>query len=183
MTNSDLIRRWQLGERSAFDDLMVQWQPAIQRFLMRMVGCAQTAEDLSQEVFLKAFQATDTYRDRTRFSSWLYKIAANVACDCTRARIKRPQAIDTTKIQIETSPSCDLEQNELVAGVRAGLASLGEEQRLALILRHYEQLSFEEIARITETPASTVKSRFSSALRQLESELRRRGIAQEDTKE
>ena len=180
MHDSDLIRRWQLGERSAFDELMLAWQPAIQRFLMRMVGCAQTAEDLSQEVFLKAFQASDSYRERSKFSSWLYRIAANVACDRKRTKHKAPVMIDTIEHAIESKDRNDLDQREIVMAVRASLGSLAEEHRLVLVLRHYEQVSFEEISRITNTPSSTLKSRFSTALRQLASELRRRGIVPED---
>jgi RNA polymerase sigma-70 factor (ECF subfamily) len=166
--DEDLIRRWQAGDARAFEDLVRCWQDPVGRFLARLVGRSDLVSDLSQEVFLRLYQAGPRYRERGTFSSWLYRVALNVARDAGRRRRLAPEALrnhDPPTNGVAVDQHC--EQQELADTVAQALAELPEPLREVLVLRHYEQMNFEEIARLLHTPASTLKSRFAAALQRL----------------
>jgi RNA polymerase sigma-70 factor, ECF subfamily len=179
--DADLIARWHRGEPGAFEDLVRRWQEPVSRFLVRWVGEVETARDLCQEVFLRVHQAAPRYRENGAFTSWIYRIALNVVRDAARRSRKAPEIL--TAENGTASPGADsvFETKELAGIVRTAIAALPEPLRLVLVLRHYEQLSFEEIARLTQTPASTLKSRFAVALQKLRIRLEQQGWGPEDT--
>src|SRR5687767_1627656 len=82
--DAELVERWRRGERAAFEALVRRWQQPIGRFLFRLTGRAETAGDLCQEVFLRAWHAGPRYREAGAFSAWLYRIALNAARDAAR---------------------------------------------------------------------------------------------------
>jgi RNA polymerase sigma-70 factor (ECF subfamily) len=123
-------------------------------------------------VFLRAFQAGTRYQERGSFSAWLYRIALNVARDTNRRRSYPSLSLENGEPVATTPPPdaiCVL--RETTQQVTAAVAELPEPLRLVLVLRHYEEMSFEEIARLTATPASTLKSRFAAALNHLRGRL------------
>lgn len=164
---------WRNGSPAAFELLLRRWQQPVARFLFHLLGRHEPIADLCQEVFLRVYEHRGRYRETGAFSSWLYRIALNVARDVQRRRRKDP--IGLAEIEIaDTRPSPDAicEQAERGRLIGDTIAELPEAQRIVLILRHYEERSFEEIARLLGAPASTVKSRFSAALRRLRERLR-----------
>jgi RNA polymerase sigma-70 factor, ECF subfamily len=173
--DAELIERWQNGDPAAFELLVRRWQQPMGRFLRRLTGEGDLTPDLCQEVFLRAYRAGPRYRQNGAFSTWLYRIAINVARDA--ARRKRPQTSLRGAEVTDSSPSAEAacERLELKELVVQALAELPEELRLVLVLRHYEQMSFEDIARLTGSPASTLKSRFAAALNRLRVRLEQLG--------
>lgn len=170
--DADLIHRWQHGDAAAFEALVRRWQQPIGRFLFRLVGREEEASDLCQEVFLRVFLAGPRYRPRAAFSTWLYRIALNVARDAARRARRNPVALFDREVQDNTSSAeVVCQRQELTNIVARAVAELSEPLRSVLVLHHYEQMNFEEIARLTATPASTLKSRFAAALHRLRQRL------------
>jgi RNA polymerase sigma-70 factor (ECF subfamily) len=178
-TDAELMRRWREGDAVAFEAIVRRWEATVGRLLARLAG-PDAAADLSQEVFLRVYHAGPRYREEAAFSTWLYRIALNVARDAARRR--RPPAAPLGNHepldQAEAADAvCRREAAELVA---RALAELPEPLREVLVLRHHEGMNFEQIARLTGTPASTLKSRFAAALDRLRVRLRQMGWDPED---
>lgn len=170
--DAELMHRWQTGDELAFEQLVVRWQPPVTRMLGRLVHPPEAVADLSQEVFLRVYQARSQYAENGAFSSWLYKIALNLAREHVRRRRPVLSLAGHDPLATDTDPSSAFVQRETADVVRQALSGLPALQREVLVLRHYENMNFEQISRLLQVPASTLKSRFSSALRRLRAELR-----------
>ena len=179
----DLIRRWQHGDEDAFAALVCRWQAPVARFLTRLVGRPDLVPDLCQEVFLRVYMARTRYRPSAAFSTWLYRIALNVGRDALRRHRREPQPLaEGEQPTAEGLAEAHCEQQELAHAIGQALAELPEPLREVLVLRHYEGMSFEEIARLLGTPASTLKSRFATALSRLRVRLQQLGWSHEETR-
>lgn len=173
--DSDLIARTRRGKVEAYNLLVSRWEKRVFNYLFRLVGQREDAMDLSQEVFLKAYQNIGKLADASRFGPWLFRIAHNEAYSLLRRR--KPEA----ELEGDAAPAARprLEPLELTLAVRRALESLSEEQREAVVLKVYQGFKFEEIAEALDCPASTVKSRVYSALDVLKETLApigRRGV-------
>jgi RNA polymerase sigma-70 factor (ECF subfamily) len=176
--DADLIRAWQRGDPAAFERLVRAWEGRVGRFLARLTGCPEAAGDLSQEVFLRVYLARDRYADDGRFGTWVYRIALNLARDAAR---RRPPPAPLADHDPPAPAAGDAAERREAAGlVAAALADLPGPLREVVVLRQYEDLSFEEMARLIGTPASTLKSRFAVALRRLHEALTARGLQPEE---
>src|SRR5207253_4569578 len=121
-----------------------------------------------QEVFLRVSLAAPRYRETGQFAPWLYRIALNVVRDFWRRRGPAPKLFqDAEPIADCHSPDVRCEQQELARLVTQAVTELPEPLRIVLVLRHYEGMNFEQMARLLNVPASTLKSRFTAALAQL----------------
>lgn len=176
----ELVARWQQGEPAAFEALLRRWQQPVARFLTRLLGRSDLAADLCQEVFLRVYLAGPRYREQGAFSTWLYRIALNAARDAGR-RARLP-AVPLLAEQPASgpSPASACEQRELTRAVTQALAELPAPLREVLVLRHYEDMNFEDMARVLGTPASTLKSRFAVALTRLRTSLQQLGWSLEE---
>jgi RNA polymerase sigma-70 factor (ECF subfamily) len=164
---------WRNGSPAAFEALVRRWQQPVARFLFHLVGHEEPLADLCQEVFLRVYEHRLRYRETGAFSAWLYRIALNVARDALRRRRKEPLALgDMEPATAGPSPAAACEQAERGRLIARTIADLPEPLRVVLVLRHYEEMSFEQIARLLGAPASTVKSRFRAALQRLRERLR-----------
>jgi RNA polymerase sigma-70 factor (ECF subfamily) len=179
-SDADLIARWQQGDAAAFAALVRRWQQPVGRFLARLAGPSDRVDDLCQEVFLRVYEAAGRYRETGAFSTWLYRIALNVARDAGRRRRREPVPLDDDPAGAGPAPEAVCAREELARLVARAVAELPDPLREVLVLRHYEGMSFEEIARLTGTPASTLKSRFAAALGRLRHRLPQLGCRQED---
>jgi len=149
-----------------------RWQQPIARFLFHLVGQKELVQDLCQEVFLRVFLAAPGYRETGQFSAWLYRIALNVVRDHSRRRQRELKVCRHSEALAEGhSPDVRCEQQELARLVTQAVMELPEPLRVVLVLRHYEGMSFEQMARLLNVPASTLKSRFTAALAQLRKRL------------
>jgi RNA polymerase sigma-70 factor (ECF subfamily) len=169
------MRRWQEGDAMAFEVLVRRWQAPVSRFLHRLVGAADVVQDLCQEVFLRVYLAGPRYRATAAFSTWLFQIALNLARDAARRR-PGPQPLDRNDAP---DPGLSVEgafaHKELAQVLAEAQAQLPAPLREVLILRHYENMNFEDMAQLLGVPASTLKSRFAAALTRLRGHLRQLG--------
>jgi RNA polymerase sigma-70 factor, ECF subfamily len=173
---ADLIRRWQDGDADAFGAVVRRWQRPVARFLARLVGPDAAVADLTQEVFLRAHRAIGRYREAGTFSTWLYRIALNLARDAGRRARRAPATLPAeVPAAVAVEP---WERRELTDAVGLALAGLPGPLREVLVLRHYEDLNFEQMARLLGVPASTLKSRFAVALRRVRDRLTELGFGE-----
>ena len=178
------MRRWQAGDPAAFADLVARWQQPVAGFLARLAG-PERAADLCQEVFLRVLQKGNGYRETGHFSTWLFQIALNVARDAGRRQhssrhtpCARP---GTQSVPASLGPDQLCERQELARAVEVALAELPRPLREVLALRHDQGMNFEAMARVLGTPASTLKSRFASALSRLRRRLCELGYSPEES--
>ena len=179
--DAEPTRRWQQGDPTAFADLVRCWQQPVARFLARLVGRTELIQDLCQEVFLRVHLARDRYRETGAFGTWLYRIALNVARDAARRR-PQPQPL-ADREPVSTAPPAEdrCERRELAQLLAQAVAELPPPLREVLVLRHYEEMSFEQMARVLAVPATTLKSRFAVALNRLRTRLQQLGWGPEET--
>ena len=164
---------WRNGNAAVFERLVRRWHQPVARFLFHLIGRAEPLPDLCQEVFVRVYEHRSRYRETGSFSAWLYRIALNVARDSLRRRRREPRSLGEEELAAEEhSPAVICERAERGRIVAQSIAELPEPLRVALVLRHYEEMSFEQIARLLGEPASTIKSRFGVALRRLRERLR-----------
>jgi RNA polymerase sigma-70 factor (ECF subfamily) len=157
----------QQGEREAFDRLVERYQRDVYRLCYRYVNNHQDANDMAQDVFIKAYRAIGRFRGDSSFSTWLYRIAVNTCLNFRAAR-RIPQ--DELSDQIADrglSAAERLHDAERSARVRHAVARLPEKQRATLILKIYQDLTHEEVARILGSTVGTVKANLFHALANL----------------
>ncbi len=161
------------GTEEAFRELLSRYEGPVFSLVLRMVRDRALAEDLAQEAFIKAFQAIHTYDSSYKLSSWLFKIANNLTIDHLRRRRLDTISIDgsanaasaaeaeRTSITLESgdeTPEEFTENRELGTQIERAIGELRPQYRTAVLLRHVEGLSYEEIAGIMELPLGTVKT-------------------------
>ena len=157
----DLIAKTKRGKVEAYNVLVSRWDKRVFNYLLRLVGDREDAMDLSQEVFLKAYQSLNRLEDPARFGPWLFRIAHNEAFSLLRKR--RPE-VDLEAVPPVGGARPRLEPLELSLAVERALSRLSADQREAVVLKIYQGFKFEEMAEVLGCPASTVKSRLYSAL-------------------
>ena len=182
-SDHDLMHRCQTGDAAAFAELVHRWQGPIARTIGRLSVARSDVDDLCQEVFLRVLRARDRYRQVGAFSTWIYGIALNVARDNLRRSRRQPQPLDSPPLAAGPTPAEYVGRHELVGEVDNALRSLPEHLREVLVLKHFGKLTFAQVAEITGSPVSTVKSQVQAALERLRIELRKRGIDREDVSE
>lgn len=171
-SEAELVSRLCQGDTDAFEILVEKHGPFVYNLALRMVHDSAEAEDISQEVFIRVWKSIRLFRGEAAFKTWLYRIVTNV-CFNRMPQIKRQlAALDPTDPQLAL-PAANLpvervlERQELAKRLAAGLAALPEGYRYLLTLRHLQELSYDEIAAVTEMPLGTVKTGIFRARRQL----------------
>ncbi len=164
---AEAIDRARRGDERAFAHLLRQHQNRVYDLLVRMLGDAAEAEDVTQEVFLAFHKALPGFRGESRVSTWLFRIAKNHCLNRLKYRSRRGEGLhvelevaDRVGAEGPESPERLLERRRSDERVRAAIASLPEEQRLVVVLRDIEGLAYDEIAAVLEQPEGTVKSRL-----------------------
>jgi len=182
-----LVRRLQQRDERAFEEIVRLYQHKVFNLLYRMLGNSDEAEEVAQEVFVTVFKAIDSFRGEAKFSTWLYRIAANHSKnrlkylgrrsykstgELDEAAEREAQDAQPSSMRPHVDgPDAVLEGLELERAVQSGIAKLEEEHRVLIILRDVEDLSYEEIAAITGLELGTVKSRLHRARLQLKEHL------------
>jgi len=157
----DLIAKARRGNVDAYNVLVSRWERRVFNYLLRLVAHREDALDLSQDVFLKAYQNLRKLDDPAKFAAWLFRIAHNEAYSLLRKN--RPEG----EIAVEPrtgETSARMYPMELSLAVESALGRLNEDQREAVVLKIYQGFKFEEMAEILECPVSTIKSRLYTAL-------------------
>ena len=191
MTDQQVVLLARDGREAAYRELVRRYERPIFSLLFRMVRDRELAEDLSQETFVKALNAIDSYRPEYKFSSWIFKIANNAAIDHLRRReldtlslegsphAETPEAVQATALQLgdRAENALDIvEAKELGAAIEEAIGRLRPEYRSCILLRHVEGLAYEEIAETLDLPLGTVKTyihRARNELRETLAHLRR----------
>ncbi len=160
----EAIEACRRGEREAFDQLVLRYQRDVYRLCYRFVNNHEDANDLAQEVFLRAWRAIPRFRGESSFSTWLYRIAVN-ACLNFRG-LRRPATQEPPDGLADPVPGAEarLEAEDEVRRVRAAIARLPEKQRATLILKVYHELTHDEVAQILGSSVGTVKANLFHAL-------------------
>lgn len=166
--DGDRMRRWAAGDRTAFEEIVRAWERPVGRFLIRLTRNPELAGDLTQEVFLRVYLKGANYTHGGTFKTWLYQIALNLARDAARKHARTPvrPLLPGAHPAAEGEPAFEVRQQAEV--VNAALADLPDPLREVVVLRHYEDLSFEAMGRLLGVPATTLKSRFAVAMKRLE---------------
>ncbi len=166
-----LVARVQKGDKRAFDLLVLKYQSRILALVVRFVQDSHEAQDVTQEAFIKAYRALGNFRGDSAFYTWLYRIAINTAKNYLVSRNRRPPAsgIDAQDAEFFEgdhalknidSPERLLLRDEIDKTVQDSIGKLPEDLRVALTLREYEGLSYEDIAAVMQCPVGTVRSRI-----------------------
>ena len=157
----DLIAKARRGHVDAYNVLVSRWEKRIFNYLLRLVGHREDALDLSQDVFLKAYQNLRKLDDPAKFPGWLFRIAHNEAYSLLRKNRPEGELAVEPKSGTETARMFPM---ELSLAVESALGRLTADQREAVLLKVYQGFKFEEMAEILSCPVSTVKSRLYTAL-------------------
>lgn len=178
-----LIKKALAGNESAYRVLLNRHKEAIYRLIIKIVRNQEEARDLVQETFMKAFGSLSSYKCQYRFTTWLYKIAANSCIDFLRKRrlvsISLDQPLETKdgEVTIELAdwtynPEADLASRQKALSIDAAIESLPKKYREVILFRHKQDKSYEEIAQILNIPVGTVKARIFRARELLKKKLK-----------
>ncbi|HEY7292897.1 MAG TPA: sigma-70 family RNA polymerase sigma factor [Vicinamibacterales bacterium] len=181
-TDEELVARSISGDADSFNELVLRWERPIYALAYRTIGREEEARDVCQETFLRAYRALPGFRGQAKFSSWLYRIALNLCRDWVRRErrapvVQPPEDGDLMEMAAAAEPSESIEdlvaRKDLARSVERAMTLLPEEQRMAIILKEYHGLTFQEIADLVGCPLSTVKTRLYQGLTVLRRELAR----------
>ncbi len=179
----ELISQALAGSQKAYAVLTNRHQTPVFQIIVKIVRDQETARDLTQETFMKAFASLASYRSEYRFSTWLYKIAANASIDFLRKKriqalsLDRPLPTQDGSVEIEVAdnsynPEKDLVRKEQRSGIEQAIESLPDKYREVIVYRHKEDKTYEEIADLLNVPVGTVKARIFRARELLKKKLR-----------
>ena len=169
-SEAELIRQAALGSVGAFSELVRQYRARVLRAAYGILGSAQEAEDVAQEVFIKVWNSLPGYHAQGTFASWLYRIAVNTSIDALRRR-RDDAPLDELQNASQDRPEESASRKAEHERVRQAIRSLPPASRAALVLREYEQLSYKEIAQVLQVPIGTVMSRLHYARQALRKKL------------
>ncbi|HVR09402.1 MAG TPA: sigma-70 family RNA polymerase sigma factor [Thermoanaerobaculia bacterium] len=188
-TDAELVASALRGSEEAFRELVVRFERPVYALILRMVREPETAEDLAQEVFVKAFRRLSSYDPRRKFASWLFKVAHNATID----HLRRSE-LDTVPLAAEQedgeggllavladaaaeSPAAAAERRDMARALERAIAGLRSEYREAVLLRYVEGLAYQEICEVLALPIGTVKTNLHRARKELADAMRAAGWA------
>ncbi len=178
-----LVRQCLEGRREAFGDLIARHQKAVFNVALRMTKDYQDAQDLAQTVFVKAYEHLDAFDAKHKFFSWIYRMAVNESLNF----IKRHRRFETFDESAEYAVGDhklaeDYEESEMSRNVQNALMNLSIDHRAVIVLKHFEELSYDEIGYILDIP-ETVKSRLFTARQALKDIMIQKGYVQHDRRQ
>lgn len=184
-SDRELVATAVSGVEGSFEELVRRYQRPISAYVYRMVGNYESALDLTQEIFIKVYSSLRRYREEFKFSTWIYKIAHNSAVDHLRRNATREQSLvlgpegDQFDLPLESSrlsPEQESERKERCGEIESVVRALPANYRELIILRHSQDLSYEEIVEVTGLPLGTVKNRLFRAREMMRTQFVEKGI-------
>ncbi|MDQ7091962.1 MAG: RNA polymerase sigma factor RpoE [Methylococcales bacterium] len=180
--DNDLVKKVQEGDKSAYDLLVIKYQHRIIQLVNRYIKDPSEAQDVAQETFIKAYRALANFRGDSAFYTWLYRIAINTAKNYLLSRSRRysdyqvdvqeaEQIENAQQLQGMDTPESLLMNDDIVQTIEATIEELPEEMRVAIILREFEGMSYDEIAQTMECPVGTIRSRIFRAREAIDKKL------------
>ena len=185
VTDRELVATAVNGVEGSFEELVRRYQRPISAYVYRMVGNYESALDLTQEIFIKVYSSLRRYREEFKFSTWIYKIAHNSAVDHLRRNATREQSLvvghegDQFDLPVESNrltPEQESERKERRGEIESVVRTLPANYRELIILRHSQDLSYEEIVDVTGLPLGTVKNRLFRAREMMRQQFVEKGI-------
>jgi len=180
-SDAEVVEEVLAGSQERFGDLVERYQGRLVNTLFRMLRSYEEAHDLAQDVFVKVYQALDRYDPRYKFSTWLFRVAQNAAIDQIRKRRLQVVSMDRPSDEEDDrawefpsddpSPYSDLRNQERGVAIQRAIEDLPWEYRELIVLRHFGELSYDEIAQLKEMPLGTVKNKLFRARQQLKKSL------------
>jgi RNA polymerase sigma-70 factor (ECF subfamily) len=176
-----LVAQFKSGSQKAFDELMKRYERRIFGYLLRSVRNYEDAEELTLEVFFKAYRALASWEPKAKFSTWLYTIASNLAIDYHRAKSRQPvymfedeDVIESRLVatDISSNPEKHLEDKERGRIIREAVDELSSKQKAVFMLTRYEGLQIREVAETLGIAEGTVKIHLHRAMKKLQTLLR-----------
>ena len=185
LTDADMMLRVKAGDESAFDFLVQKYRRAMVNFMYRMAHNSAVAEDLAQEVFLRVYRSRSSYEPSAKFTTWLYRIATNLAVNHARdTRHERPEnMLSLDEPDEETGASMDvadsamsveekLLRRERLSAIRKTVQQLPDRQRMAVVMHKYQQMDYKQIAEVLKLSESATKSLLFRAYETLREQLK-----------
>ena len=184
-TDAEVMLRVKAGDESAFDYLVQKYRRPLVSFMYRMARNTAAAEDLAQEVFLRVYRSRQTYEASAKFTTWLYRIATNLAVNHARdTRHERPEVtVSLDEPDEDTGTTLDVADSKVTAeeslvrrermlAIRAKVEALPERQKLAVIMHKYQQMDYKQIAEVLKKSESATKSLLFRAYETLRDQLK-----------
>ncbi|UCF05054.1 MAG: sigma-70 family RNA polymerase sigma factor [bacterium] len=189
-SDTHLVKRCLRGEEKAFEELLNRYKASVYSICIRMVRNSTDAEDLAQEVFIRTFSVLDRYDPSYPFSNWLYRITSNLCIDFLRKgkgrMVSLEQPLETSDGEMhrqlpstDAKPDREVESKEMMAVLEDAISRLPEHYRIIVVLRHQEQLSYEEISDNLGIPLGTVKARIHRARNMIKDVFKGKGLLEE----
>lgn len=181
--DQELVRKVQQGDKSAFDLLVLKYQHKIIHLVNRYVKDPSEAQDVAQDTFLKAYRALAEFRGESAFYTWLYRIAINTAKNYLLSRSRRQYDYEievqdaelvenAAQLKDMDTPENLLMNEQIVKVIKSAIEDLPAEMRIAITLREFEGMSYEEIAEAMDCPIGTVRSRIFRAREAIDEKLK-----------
>lgn len=158
-----LVQAAQSGDIAAFEQIVRRHQAAVYRVALRMLGSRADAEDVTQETFVRAWRSLDRFRRQSALNTWLYRIVTRRCLDAIGARRTTEQLDAEYRESVADGPAGIVEQRERLEAVTRAIAGLPADQRVVLVLREFEGLSYDELADVLGTSVASVKGRLHRA--------------------
>jgi RNA polymerase sigma-70 factor, ECF subfamily len=184
-SDAQMMLRVKAGDQSAFDFLVAKYRRPMMSFMYRMARNAAVAEDLAQEVFLRVYRSRSNYEASAKFTTWLYRIATNLAANHARdSRYERPEVtVSLDEPNEESGTTLELPDGNLTAeqamvrrerllAIRSKVEALPEQQRLAVIMHKYQQMDYKQISEVLKKSESATKSLLFRAYETLREQLK-----------
>ena len=170
----ELVRQFQAGSERAFNELVLRHRRGIHLLAASLLGNHDDAEDVTQDVFLKAYQSLAEFRGDSAFYTWIYRICVNRCLNQVRQRrVRSFLGLEQVKAALPEAECADanLETTEFTNRARRAIAELPPKQKAVFILRHFRELPHAEIARIMDREEGTIKATYFQAVRKLRAKL------------
>jgi RNA polymerase sigma-70 factor (ECF subfamily) len=175
--DAELVRRCRRGDQDACYALLSEYEKPVFNVAFRMLHDVDDAQDVTQTVFMKVFENLDRYDPSHRFFSWIYRIAINESINLAQQR-SRQRPLEGHEPSQAAGPEDACGRAEVGAAIESVLMTIKDEYRTVLVLRHFADLTYEEIGVVIDLPVKTVKSRLFTARRLLRDGLLERGHLQ-----
>ena len=175
MEDNILVRRCLQGDKKAFEEIVDRYQKKVFNAAYRILNHYEDAADVTQSVFIRVYENLEKFSARYRFFSWLYKITVNESLNYLKRR-KETGDLQVEEIADEKTPEEEYNNIELSENIEQALMKIGLEYRLVIVLHYLQDLSYNEISYVLDTPEKTIKSRLFTARNMLRDILRGENI-------
>lgn len=178
-SDEDLVEQVLSGKRKAFETLIDRYQKTVFNVAFRATKNYDDSQDITQAVFIKAFEKLPNFDAKYKFFSWLYRIAVNESINYIKQK-KQAKSIEDEFISDEKTPEDTHQENEVNNQIQTALLEMDVIYRIVIILKHFQYCSYKEISYILDIPEKTVKSRLFTARQLLKDILQRKGAILHD---